>query len=498
MTATTVEPIYQLVTPKGRLNFTVVQEKNNRQVTIKPSDPRAWLEAGILIQDVQAKLTAIGPATAISDVYGEYGFATLYGEALESVTERLSYMEVVYKCLHGGREATPEEAKAFERNMIERSTIPNAVAKIIHDFPTNSDPQHMLQAAIAALGALPDAPKNVKDPEQRQSASRDLIAKMPTMIAMIKAHKEGRRWNPTRGDSFVGNYLQALMGDAYRNLPQEYKEAYQEAWNQYLTCHVAHGSNASAFASLVTTTTGADPYNVALAGISTLYGPAHGGAAGEVSNIVLELQDWLETRFVGETPTAEMVKVFLREKKENDPSFMAPGIGHAVYKGVRDGRAVILEAAFEHLVQNANLSPEQTKVFDIAKLYIETAEDVLNGKNIKRNVDSLAFLIQLVSGFTETDENGKTTAQSAYFPMNFGVARMVGYMALMNEAHENGYLIIRPEQTNIEMKDENGNRIGPYCRITESAVEAMNYASDHKIALEQAQTALAYANSGRL
>ena len=166
-----------------------------------------------------------------------------------------------------------------------------------------------------------------------------------------------------------------------------------------------------------------------------------------------------------------MVEAFFRKKKENDPDFKAPGIGHAVYKGVRDGRAVILEAAFEKLIQKANLTPEQTKVFQIAKIYVETAEEMLNGKNIKRNVDSLAFLIQLVSGFTET-KDGKATAQSAYFPMNFGVARMVGYMALMNEAHENGYLIIRPEQTNIEMKDENGNTMGPYCRITESAVEA--------------------------
>ena len=69
--------------------------------------------------------------------------------------------------------------------------------------------------------------------------------------------------------------------------------------------HAEHGLNASSFAARICASTVADLHSAVTAGIATLKGPAHGGAAEAVMQMALEIGD--------EANAADYVKKLLKE-----------------------------------------------------------------------------------------------------------------------------------------------------------------------------------------
>ena len=92
-----------------------------------------------------------------------------------------------------------------------------------------------------------------------------------------------------------------------------------------------HELNASTFAARVAASTGASLAACALAGLATLSGPRHGGAATAMRNFALD------TQRLGAT-------VAVRTRLEEDRTI--PGFGHQLYPG-GDPRAAALLAGFE-------------------------------------------------------------------------------------------------------------------------------------------------------
>jgi citrate synthase len=88
-----------------------------------------------------------------------------------------------------------------------------------------------------------------------------------------------------------------------------------------------HELAASTLAARVAASTGADPYLVVLAGLSTLGGPLHGGASEEVRTLLRDVASG--------TPAGDAIDALL------DAGRLVPGFGHRVYR-VRDPRAELL------------------------------------------------------------------------------------------------------------------------------------------------------------
>ena len=88
--------------------------------------------------------------------------------------------------------------------------------------------------------------------------------------------------------------------------------------------HAEHGSNASAFAARVAASTQSDLHSAVVAGIATLKGPAHGGAAEEVMKMAED---------IGSPDKAE---AYARNILDGGGRVM--GFGHRVYKA-EDPRA---------------------------------------------------------------------------------------------------------------------------------------------------------------
>ena len=98
--------------------------------------------------------------------------------------------------------------------------------------------------------------------------------------------------------------------------------------------HAEHGSNASSFAARVTIGTKAKIYDAFVTAISTLSGPAHGGAAEDVMKMIDE---------IGEP---ENVSNYIKNKRMRKEPIT--GFGHRVYKK-EDPRARFLKIGLKKL-----------------------------------------------------------------------------------------------------------------------------------------------------
>lgn len=100
------------------------------------------------------------------------------------------------------------------------------------------------------------------------------------------------------------------------------------AMDRIFTLHADHEQNASTSTVRLAGSTGANPYACISAGISALWGPAHGGA----NEAVLKMLD--------EIGSVENVAEFMEKVKRKEVKLM--GFGHRVYKNF-DPRAKVMK-----------------------------------------------------------------------------------------------------------------------------------------------------------
>src|SRR5690606_23432543 len=145
--------------------------------------------------------------------------------------------------------------------------------------------------------------------------------------AAVRAARGQAPVPPDPGLSQSADVLRMLRG-----APASDAEA--AALDAYLTTVSDHGLNASTFAARVTASTRAGLGSAALAGLSALKGPLHGGAPGPVI-------DMLDA--IGAPANA---RAWLEDALDRGERLM--GFGHRIYR-VRDPRADALKAAVRRL-----------------------------------------------------------------------------------------------------------------------------------------------------
>ena len=102
-----------------------------------------------------------------------------------------------------------------------------------------------------------------------------------------------------------------------------------EALNLLFILHADHEQNCSTSTVRLAGSSGTNPYSAISAGISALWGPAHGGANEAVINMLEE---------VG---SSENITQYVAKAKDKNDPFRLMGFGHRVYKN-HDPRATII------------------------------------------------------------------------------------------------------------------------------------------------------------
>jgi citrate synthase len=354
--------------------------------------------------------------SAITYIDGDEGVLLYRGYPIEQLAEKSSFLEVSYLLLNGELPTKPQ-FDAFDHEITHHTMMHESQKNFFQGFHHDAHPMAMLAASVASLSAFYHDDLNVDDPEDRKLAAIRLIAKMPTIAASCYRYSIG--WParyPRNNLAYVDRFLHMMFAKALELL---------------FILHADHEQNASTSTVRLVGSTGANPYASIAAGITALWGPAHGGANEAVLKQLEEIG----------TPD-QVEKAVLRAKDKND-SFRLMGFGHRVYKNF-DPRAKIIREMCHKVLEELGVNDP---LLDVAMKLEEAAlkDDYFVERKLYPNVDFYSGIIYKALGIP-----------TEMFTVMFAIARTSGWIAHWIEQHETpGSRIGRPRQiyTGADVRD---------------------------------------------
>jgi len=287
-------------------------------------------------------------SSAITYIDGEKGELRYRGYDIKTLATDHNYLEVCFLLLTGEL-PSKTELDDFDKEIRKRSFINEGLLKLFSSFPDNAHPMSTLSSAIAALSSFHFEHLDIKDETEYQIMARRLIAKIPTLAAFSYRHHMGIPFiYPDLDRSFTENFL--FMLRAYPSGPKEViRDVEVKALDTIFTLHADHEQNASTSTVRAVASTGAHPYAAISAGISALWGRAHGGAN---ESVIAQLE------MIGHV---DRVDEFIARVKDPDDDFKLMGFGHRVYKNF-DPRAKALKTLLDKLSDELGINMELVKI----------------------------------------------------------------------------------------------------------------------------------------
>ena len=341
--------------------------------------------------------------SGVSDIDGAAGTLHYRGYSIHDLATHATFEEVCHLLMKGELPNAAELA-AFDAELREARAAPDAVLDIIR-VCKDGHPMDVLRTAVSALAALePDGLATGEEAFLRNGMR--LTAQVPTLVAAHEAIRNGR--DPVAPDeslSHAANWLWMLKGEK----PSE--DAARLADVDFVL-HAEHGANASSFAARVTVGTEANLHGAVVTALSTLAGPAHGGAAEDVMKMVHEIG------------TPDKAAEYVKTKRANREA--VTGFGHRVYRA-EDPRARHMREGVRKLGEEMG-APEW---YEILQAVVEAMKPYSrHGLNV--NVDFYSGVIYQLHGIP----------MDLYVPI-FAIGRMPGWVIQCIE-QQRGNILIRP------------------------------------------------------
>jgi citrate synthase len=287
---------------------------------------RLTKETGLFTYDSGFTATA-SCKSAITYIDGDNGVLLYRGYPIEQLAKHSSFLEVSY-LLMNGELPTPAEFAKFEHEVTHHTMMHESLKNFLHGFHYDAHPMAMLAGTVASLSAFYHDTLDLEDPEQRRLAAIRLLAKMPTLAAAAYRYSIG--WPiryPRNNLEYVDRFLHMMF--EVPSEPLELNPVVAKALDLLFILHADHEQNASTSTVRLVGSTGANPYASVAAGITALWGPAHGGANEAVLKMLEEIGD------------AKNVASAVAKAKDKESGFRLMGFGHRVYKNF-DPRAKII------------------------------------------------------------------------------------------------------------------------------------------------------------
>lgn len=341
--------------------------------------------------------------SGVSHIDGAKGELLYRGYSINDLATQSTFEEVCYLLIHGEL-PTASELETFDAQLKAARTLPAPVFDIIRACK-DGHPMDVLRTAVSALAALePDS--QATGEEAFLTNGIRLTAQVPMIIAAHEAIRNGRDPLPADPElSHAANWLWMLKGE------KPSAEAAQLADVDFIL-HAEHGANASSFAARVTVGTEANLHGAIITALSTLSGPAHGGAAEDVMKMVHEIG------------SPDNAAAYVKEKRGNREA--VTGFGHRVYRA-EDPRARHMREGVRQLGEEMG-APEW---YEILQAVVEAMKPYArHGLNV--NVDFYSGVIYQLHGIP----------MDLYVPI-FAIGRMPGWIVQCLE-QQRGNILIRP------------------------------------------------------
>jgi len=234
--------------------------------------------------------TATASCTSdITFIDGGKGILRYRGYPIEQLAEKSNFLEVAYLLLNGELPTAPE-LHSFEDDITYHSMVHEKLNTFISGFHYDAHPMAMMAGVVGSLAAFYHDRLDMRNPEHRTLAAKRMIAKMPTIAAgCYRQHRGWPKIYPRNSLAYTERFLHMMFSvpaEAYDINPVSAR-----ALDLLFILHADHEQNASTSTVRLVGSTGANPYACVAAGISALWGPAHGGANESVLNMLEQIGD---------------------------------------------------------------------------------------------------------------------------------------------------------------------------------------------------------------
>jgi citrate synthase len=366
-----------------------------------------YKESGVFTFDPGFTSTA-SCESAITYIDGEAGVLLYRGYPIEQLAELSSFIEVSHLLLHG---ELPDEAEleAFDTAIRTHTMINESLLRFFNGFHYNAHPMAMVCGVVASMSAFYHDSTDIRNPRDRDVFAHRIIAKLPTIAAAAYKHSLGQPFvYPQNGLDYCSNLLHMFFAVPSANY--EVSSVSAEALDLLFILHADHEQNCSTSTVRLAGSSGTNPYSAIAAGMSALWGPAHGGANEAVIDM-LEAMGRVEN--IG--------KYVARAKDKSDP-FRLMGFGHRVYKSY-DPRAAIIRTMCHRVLEKLGHSKD-APLFELALALEEIAlkDEYFVEKNLYPNVDFYSGIIYRALGIPKS-----------MFTVMVAIARCVGWVTHWRE-----------------------------------------------------------------
>ncbi len=365
-----------------------------------------YREQGVFTYD-QGFVSTGSCASDITFIDGEKGVLMYRGYPVEQLAEHSSFIEVSYLLLHGEL-PTADQLETFDRTIRTHTMLNEGMLRFFNGFRYDAHPMAMLSAVVGSMSAYYHDTTDVEDPEHRDIFAHRILAKLPTIAAAAYKLNVGQPFMYPRNDlNYCENMLHMFF--AVPAEPYEIDAVAAEALDLLFLLHADHEQNCSTSTVRMAGSSGANPYSAIAAGISALWGPAHGGANEAVLDMLEEIGD------------ASQIGKYIDKAKDKDDPFRLMGFGHRVYKNF-DPRAMIIREMCHKLLKK--LGRQDTPLFHLALELEEIAlkDEYFIEKNLYPNVDFYSGIIYRALGIP-----------TSMFTVMFAIGRSVGWTAHWRE-----------------------------------------------------------------
>ena len=366
-----------------------------------------YAEHGIFTFDPGFAATA-SCASAVTYIDGEAGVLLYRGYPIEQLAELSSFLEAAYLLLHGEL-PTQEELNGFDKSIRGHTMINESLLRFFNGFHHNAHPMAMVSGVVASMSAFYHDSTDIRNPRDRDVFAYRIIAKLPTIAAAAYKHSLGQPFvYPQNSLDYCSNLLHmffAVPSDEYAVNPVA-----AEALDLLFLLHADHEQNCSTSTVRLAGSSGTNPYSAIAAGMSALWGPAHGGANEAVINMLEAIGG------------ADKIGKYIAKAKDKNDSFRLMGFGHRVYKSY-DPRAAIIRKMCHRVLEKLGHHADQP-LFELALKLEEIAlkDEYFIEKNLYPNVDFYSGIIYRALGIPKS-----------MFTVMFAIARCVGWVTHWRE-----------------------------------------------------------------
>lgn len=343
----------------------------------------------------------------ITYIDGDAGVLLYRGYPVEQLAAQSNFLEVAY-LLSNGELPSAAELESYDQSVRHHTMINETLLRFFNGFHYDAHPMAMVSATVASMAAFYHDSLDIKNPRHREIFAHRIISKIPTISAAAYKHMLGQPYVYPRNDlDYCANFLRMMF--CVPSEDYEIDPLAAQALDLLFILHADHEQNASTSTVRLAASTGCNPYAAVSAGVSALWGPAHGGA-NEAVLIMLE-----------NIGTVDNIDKFLAKVKDkNDPTRLM-GFGHRVYKNF-DPRAKLIREMCHKVL--ARLGRADNPLFELAMKLEEIAlkDEYFVSRKLYPNVDFYSGIIYSALGIPRS-----------MFTVMFAIARTAGWVAHWQE-----------------------------------------------------------------